>query len=172
MRIVVAQDTDRTAIAAPAPKKKAPETHESSVLFNQALEYLSRNRPAEAMTTLEQALQIAPRNALYLSHYGVAVALEREDYEAALKLCDRAIKLDPRNPVPHVNLGKVYRLMGQNGDAYNEFLSAWKADNEHPAPAAELSRMGIRRPPVIPFLPRSNWLNIRLGRLRALLTRR
>jgi tetratricopeptide (TPR) repeat protein len=173
MRIVVSQDSDRTAVAAARkPKQQAPETHESKVLYNQALEFLSRNRPADAMATLEQALQISPRNANYLSHYGLAVALEREDYESAIKLCERAARLDPRNPVTHVNLGRVYRMTGRNAEAYDEFLCAWKTDRKHPGPATELSRMGIRRPPVLPFLPRSNWLNIQLGRLRAKLSSR
>jgi tetratricopeptide (TPR) repeat protein len=172
MRIVVAQDTDRVHVAARGSRQRAHETHESKVLFNQALEYASRSRWREAMKSLEDALQISPRNAGYLSHYGVAVAAELEDYPSAVKLCERAIRLDPRNPVVHVNLGRVYRMMGENKSAHDAFISGWNADRKHPAPAAELTRMGVRRPPVLPFLPRSHWLNVRLGILRARLTRR
>ena len=172
MRIVVAQDTDRVQLAALRQRQKAYETHESKALFNQALEYLSRNRPGEAMKSLEAALQISPRNAVYLSHYGLVVALEREDFEAAMKLCESASRLDPRNPVVHVNLGKVYRMTGDRENAHRSFIAGWNADHSHPAPAAELTRMGVRRPPVLPFLSRSNWLNVRLGRLRARLIRR
>jgi len=173
MRILVSQDTSRYHVRASRRRRRAPvdETHESKVLFNQALELITRNRLTDAMRKLEEALQIAPRNGAYLSYYGLCVAAEREDFESAIKLCDRAIKLDPADPVIRVNLGKVYRLQGNNAGAYEEFLEAWETNRHHPAPAAELSRMGIRRPPVIPFLPRSNWLNIQLGRLRAWLGR-
>lgn len=147
------------------------DTHESEVLFGQALELLSRNRVREAMKRLEEALQISPNNAAYLSHYGVCVASEREDFPAALKLCERAVKMDPKNPINRVNLGKIYRLQGNNTKAYATFIQAWKTDKTHPSAAAELSRMGIRRPPVFPFLSRSHWLNRRFGLLRAKIER-
>lgn len=172
MRLLVSQDTSRYHVRVPRRRRRpVDETHESKVLFNQALELIARNRLSDAMGKLEEALQIAPRNGAYLSYYGLCVATEREDFDAAVKLCERAIKLNPDDPVVRVNLGKVHRLQGNNAEAYDEFLEAWETDRLHPAPAAELSRMGIRRPPVIPFLPRSNWLNIRLGRLRAWLAR-
>jgi len=146
-------------------------THESNVLFNRALELLNRNRVAPARKHLEQALQICPTHPGYLSLYGLIVAVGSEDYDAARKLCERAVKMQPNDPLNHVNLGKVMRLQGLNQEAYEEFLAAWKIDKSHPAPASELSRMGIRRPAVLRFLPRGHWLNIRLGRARTSLIR-
>ena len=143
------------------------ETHESQVLFNRALELINRNNFDTAMVHLEEALQIAPNNATYLSHYGLCVAVDREDFEAARKLCQRAIKMSSVDPVNRVNLGRVLRLEGDNRLAYESFIKAWKQDKSHPAAASELSRMGIRRPPVLTFLARDHWLNVRLGRLRA-----
>lgn len=143
------------------------DTHESEVLYNQAMELLSRNRADLAKKLFGQALQISPNNALYMSYYGVCVAAEKKDMETARKLCERAVKMDPDNPVTRVNLGKVQRLTGENEQAHRTFIQAWKTDKTHPAAAAELSRMGIRRPPVISFLPRSHWLNRKLGMLRA-----
>lgn len=144
-----------------APK----ETHESQTLYVQAMEKLNRNRARDAMTDLEEALQISPRNAEYLSHYGLCVALENEDYASALKLCRRAVEMDAKNPVNQVNLGKVYRMRGENAIAHETFLKAWRVDTRHPLPAGELSRMGIRRPPVLSFLHRSHWLNVSLGKV-------
>jgi Flp pilus assembly protein TadD len=168
MRVLVSQDTDRYRVRAPR-RGAAPvdETHESKVLFNQAIELLSRNRTPEATRKLEEALQIAPKNSAYLSYYGLCIAMDRDDFDAAVKLCERAVRLNPNDPIGRVNLGKVYRLQGSNAAAYEEFIEAWETDRLHPAPAAELSRMGIRRPPVIRFLPRSSWPNVLLGRLRA-----
>jgi len=147
------------------------DTHESEVLFNQAMELSSRNHLDAAMKRLEEALEISPNNALYLSHYGLCVAMVREDFQAALKLCERSVKMEPKNPINRVNLGKVYRLLGDNSKAYRSFLMAWKTDKTHPSAASELSRMGIRRPPVLTFLSRSHWLNRRLGVLRARMER-
>ncbi len=146
-------------------------THESQVLFNRALEMMSRNNIAGAIRHLEEALQIAPDNAAYLSHYGLCLAMERHEYDTARELCWRAVRMAPSDPLPRVNLGRIHRLEGHNRAAYESFLQAWRLDRSHPAPAAELSRMGIRRPPVLRFLPRSHWLNVQLGRLRARLSR-
>ena len=147
------------------------ETNESKVLFGQAREMLSRNRMRGALARFEEALQISPDNAEYLSFYGLCIALAREDYDTALRICERAVKMDPDNPINRVNLGKVYKLQGENSTAYDIFIKAWKLDKSHPAAAAELSRMGVRRPPVISFLPRSHWLNKQLGVLRSKLIR-
>ncbi len=146
-------------------------THESNVLFNRALEMVNRNRVGAARKDLEMALKICPRNSAYLSLYGLCVAIEGDDYESARRICERAIKMNPRDPLSRVNLGKVFRLGGDIGAAYEEFITAWRMDKSHPAAASELSRMGIRRPPPLPFLPRSHWANVYLGRLRTRIKR-
>ena len=147
---------------------RAPEgTHESNVLFNRALEMVNRNRVTAARKELEMALHICPRHPGYLSLYGLCVAVESEDYESARRLCESAIRINPRDPLARVNLGKVLRLKGDNGAAYSEFITAWKLNKHHPAPASELSRMGIRRPPVLRFLPRTHRANVMLGKVRA-----
>ncbi len=142
-------------------------THESNVLFNRALELVNRNRADQARKLLEMALEICPRHPTYLSLFGLCLAIESEDYDSALRICESAVKMNPKDPLSRVNLGRVHRLEGNNAAAYVEFLSAWKLDRKHPAPATELHRMGIRRPPVFSFLPRKHWLNINAGRLRA-----
>jgi tetratricopeptide (TPR) repeat protein len=139
---------------------------EANEKFAHAVELISRNKVEGAMKNLEASLQISPNNADYLSHYGLCVALDHYDYRAARKLCERAIRLEPREVIHKVNLGRVLRLQGDIRGAHRAFIHAWKLDTSHPAAATELVRMGVRRPPVLPFLDRSNWLNIRLGRLR------
>ena len=146
-------------------------THESNALFNRAIEMLNRNRTAVARKSLEEALQICPQHPAYLSMYGLCVAIDSDDFESARRICEKAVKMNPGDPINRVNLGKVFRLQGDNASAYEEFLAAWQLDKLHPAPAAELTRMGIRRPPVLRFLPRSHWANRSLGRLRSQLLR-
>jgi len=147
------------------------ETHESKLHFQNAMEMVARNNVQVALGHLEEALRIAPNNPTYLSRFGLCMAIAHADFDAAIKLCERAIKIDPSDPVSHVNLGKVHKMQGDNSAAYSEFIRAWKSDNSHPSPAAELQRMGIRRRPVVPFLPRGHWINVKLGQLRAKLER-
>ncbi|HSG26982.1 MAG TPA: hypothetical protein VLA34_00780, partial [Candidatus Krumholzibacterium sp.] len=46
------------------------------------------------------------------------------------------------------------------------FETAYKIDNTNAPAALELSRMGVRKKPVLSFLHRNHPLNIRLGKLR------
>jgi hypothetical protein len=86
-------------------------------------------------------------------------------------LCERAVRLAPDDAQVRVNLGKVHRLAGDMAAAHRTFVRAWSSDRRNSVAATELARMGVRRPPVLPFLPRSNWCNRELGRLRARLER-
>lgn len=147
-------------------------TPESQAMFNLALEHMHRNRFREAARSLREALRMAPDNAHYLSFFGLCLARDTQDYDTAIRLCKRALDHIPHDTVLQVNLGKVYRLKGDIASAYNSFLGAWEENRRHPGPAAELTRMGIRRTPVIPFLPRGSWPNRLLGRVRTTIRRR
>ncbi len=157
----------------PSPNsiKHESSTIESQALFNQAVEYMNRNRYGRAVELLKEALHIAPDNPYYLSYLGLCTGYAGNDFGAAITLCKRALVLCPSDAVIHVNLGKVYKLNGDLTSAYSTFLSAWRRNKEHPAPAAELSRLGIRRPPVLTFLNRGHILNKHLGILRSKLER-
>jgi Flp pilus assembly protein TadD len=147
-------------------------TLESQSLYNLAIEKINRNRFREALDHLVTALRMAPTNSRYLSYFGYCLAQAEGDHARAVHLCRQAANSRPMDPVCRINLGKVYKLTGNNRTAHKEFLMAWEISKGNPSAAAELTRMGIRRPPVIPFLPRSNWCNKYLGMLRATLERR
>lgn len=145
----------------------ASEPTGSEPIFNLALEHMHRNHFAAAMRTLAEALKASPDNPQVLSTFGLCLARQGKDYETALKLCRRALNQVPYDTTLQLNLGKVYRLKGENATAYSILRTAWMEDMHHPAAARELHRMGIRRRPVIAFLPRSHWCNRYLGKLRS-----
>jgi hypothetical protein len=111
-------------------------------------------------------------NHRHSSFFGFCLAQVEDDYDRAIRYCRSASEARPLDPVLHVNLGKVYKLSGNNSAAHKEFVKAWDVCRGHPAAAAELTRMGIRRPSVVAFLPRSHWINRYLGVARANLERR
>ncbi len=147
-------------------------TLESQGLFNLALEKIKRNLFREALSHLIHALRIAPGNPSYRSYFGYCLAQSEGDFDRAVLFCRQAAESRPMDPQLHVNLGKVHRLNGDNAAAYREFLEAWGVCRGHPLAAAALTRMGIRRPPVVPFLNRSHWCNKYLGLVRAAIERR
>jgi Flp pilus assembly protein TadD len=147
-------------------------TLESQTLFNVAVEKVKRNNFREALGNLVEAIRIAPTNPSYRSYFGFCLAHVDGDFERAIRFCRGASEARPLDPVLHVNLGKVYKLNGDNSSAHKEFVRAWQVCRGHPSAAAELTRMGVRRPPVVGFLSRSHWFNKYLGVVRATLERR
>ncbi len=84
------------------------------------------------------------------------------------KMCRMALQLAgcDRDPMLYVNLGRVLLDGGDRMGARDNFMKAYRKDNTNAPAALELSRMGVRKKPVLPFLGRNNSLNKHLGKLR------
>lgn len=151
---------------------KLSETFESQDLFRRA-EVCVQNRNFErAESLIAEALKIVPDNSLYLSYYGLCLGM-LGDIRRAENICMQAFKMAPDNPVVCVNLGRIMLAKGKRKEARELFARAYDLDNTNSAAALELAAMGVRRPPVIAFLPRENPINIFLGKIRyAILKRR
>lgn len=141
------------------------ERDQAKVLHHLATEKMRRGRLDEAVVDLEKAIHLTAGKPLYVSQYGLCLA-QTDQLDRGLDLCRRAAKASPRDPYVHINLGRVYRIAGDAAAAHRCFIEAWRADRRNSAAAAELARMGVRRPPVLAFLPRGHWCNRKLGRLR------
>ncbi len=141
------------------------ETFESQEYFHRAEICVQKRNFGKAEGLLAEALKIVPENALYLSYYGLCRGMLGEIREAE-RLCTKALKLAPTSPIVNVNLGRIRLAQGNRKEARDCFSRAYELDNTNSAAALELSGMGVRRPPVISFLPRNNPLNIFLGKIR------
>lgn len=139
---------------------------EAGRLYAEALACARSHRDAEAYDLLQRVLWLEPHNAEALSWFGLCMARLRDVHELALALCKRAAASAPQSIEVRTNLGRVQRLCGHTAAAHRSFMSAYRQDPNHPAPAVELARMGVRRPPVLRFLPRAHWCNRVLGRAR------
>jgi Flp pilus assembly protein TadD len=145
-------------------------SRDARALYDLALEKMRRNHLDDALRDLDRAIRLHPSKPLYVSQYGLCLC-QRGDVDRAIEICESAAKAGSRDPLVLVNLGRVYRAVGDASSAHAVFVKAWKADRPNRAVAAELARMGVRRPPVVRFLPRSHWCNRGLGRLRYRLER-
>lgn len=141
----------------------------SEELFKAASQLLKDKKYWDALSSLKMAIKrggyesaddIPP---LYLSYLGLATALAEKRYRDGAGLCEKAIKKEFYNPLFFLNLGKVYAAGGYRLKAINAFYNGLKIDKNHSEIMAELKKMGMRREPVIPFLPRTNILNRYLG---------
>ncbi|MFQ5599644.1 MAG: hypothetical protein ACE5G2_03730 [Candidatus Krumholzibacteriia bacterium] len=144
----------------------ATRSLQSERLFQEARKRLQANRESDAIDLLRDALRLEPENPAYLSLYGLCLAKAGVGVQQALDACRRALRHAPGDVELQMNLGRVYRIMGDNAAAHRMFLRAWRQNRRHPGPASELARMGVRKPPIIRFLARSHWCNRYLGKLR------
>ncbi len=150
------------------PEDLKNETFESQELFRRAEISIQRRNFDKAKELLGEALKISPENPFYLSYYGLSAGMAGDLTEGE-ELCRKAAKLLPVAPIILVNLGRIFLEQGLRKEARDQFSRAYRCDNTSSAAALELSGMGVRRPPVIGFLSRSNLLNKVLGKIRHVL---
>jgi Flp pilus assembly protein TadD len=129
--------------------------------FNQLVDLgmleLNHGNTLLALQAFEQAATLARTPAL-LSCLGFCLAKEQGEVKQGRSLCLEALKLEPQNALHYLNLGRTYLEANQKMLALQSFRKGIKIQR-HPGIVAELKRLGIRKAPVFPFLPRENFLN-------------
>jgi tetratricopeptide (TPR) repeat protein len=132
-------------------------------LVSKALTALHHNHSYLAMVCLEQAATLG-HSSIIDSYLGYCLALNRQDYTAAIRLGEAALHQEPNNPLFCHNLGRSYLLAGQKPEAIRIFRQGLAFSRDETL-IAELNRIGTRKPAVIPVLPRDHLLNKWLGKL-------
>jgi len=121
----------------------------------------------EAAIMLDRKFSVGTPQARYRSYYGLCIGLAKKRHEDAIKLCESAIQFERYNPDLFWNLGRVLYNAGRRRDAYRAFVHGVRQAPGHRGLFGDIRRMGLRRKAVLPFLRRSNPLNVALGRIRA-----
>ncbi len=139
--------------------------------FQRGVQLLSQGKIREALAFFNGAVEIERRfgadrpQARYLSYYGLCLSETRGDQHAAVRACREAMALEGYRPEVCWNLGQVLLNCGKRSEAYQALQRGLKMQPGHPGILRDLRRMGKRRPPVLPFLERSNPLNVMLGKM-------
>ncbi len=102
------------------------------------------------------------RNPLHTSYLGYCLAIEHGKYREAVNLCKKSIHKAPQNPVCYLNFGRVCLAAGHKNHAIKAFRQSLKIGRT-PQVINELQKLGLRKGPVIPALPRDYFLNRYLG---------
>lgn len=134
--------------------------------FLECLRHLRDGHPAEGLTHVQRALDVAPQNPFYLSYKGLLKALTEHNFIEAEKLCREAVRLKRNHPQPYLNLAEVYVRAGRPVDAVETLEKGLLSVGRDLRIRRALESIGLRREPVLPSLPRSNPLNRVLGKLR------
>lgn len=100
---------------------------------------------------------------LYLSCLGLTQVLLNDI--SGLNLCRRAAAEENRRGEVFENLARAELKLGHRRQACDAVRRGLKIDHGHHALKALREEMGVRRPPVLGFLDRDNFLNRVLGKL-------
>jgi tetratricopeptide (TPR) repeat protein len=107
-----------------------------------------------------------PKSASGLSWFGLAIALVRKQMKPAVDLCRRAIDLEFYNGDHYANLARVYVAANNRKKALDTVEQGLKLVPEHGYLLAVRKTLGIRARPAVPFLGRTNAINVSLGQAR------
>jgi hypothetical protein len=103
---------------------------------------------------------------LYWSHLGLALARCERRFDEAIALCERAVETEFFDPENFQNLAWVRLLAGDRLGAVRAIERGRMLDSHHPGWRDLMTRVGVRRPPVVRFLRRDHPLNRKLGKWR------
>jgi tetratricopeptide (TPR) repeat protein len=101
-----------------------------------------------------------------MSWFGLCVALVRKEYKPAIDLCRRAIDLEFYNGDHYANLARVYAAAGKRRKAVETAEQGLKTAPDHPYLLEVRASLGVRSRPALPFLDRTNPINVSLGQSR------
>lgn len=107
-----------------------------------------------------------PKDASGLSYFGLCLAVMRKQYKLAIDLCRRATLLEFYNGDHYANLARVYMVAGNRKKAVESAEQGLKLNPEHPYLLEVRKSLGVRARPSLPFLERTNPINVSLGQAR------
>ena len=134
--------------------------------FRAGLTFLRGGEARKAMPHLKTALEQDPDNPFYISYMGVALAAAEQKWAEAEKLCHSAMRMNRRQAQLYLNLAEVYVAADRKQDAADILARGLHYAPHDSRLKMALDRLALRRPPVLPFLPRAHLINRNLGKLR------
>lgn len=109
---------------------------------------------------------MSAKTATGLSFFGLCLALVQRKYKPAIELCKRAIELQFYNGDHYANLARVYTAAGNRKKALETVESGLKLLPDYEPLLGVRTSLGVRSRPPVPFLDRSNPINVSLGQAR------
>jgi tetratricopeptide (TPR) repeat protein len=136
--------------------------------YRRGRDLLGRGEMQPAFEHFRTAHQVDRANPRYRSFYGLGLALVERRFDRALELCRSAAKEEFFNPELYHNLARVHLAFGFKAEAIRYLRRGLMIDPGNAAMITELAELGVRRRPVLSFLPRRHPMNRLLGRFAVL----
>ena len=106
------------------------------------------------------------KSASGLSYFGLCLMLVQKKTKQAIELCKRAIELEFYDGNHYANLARVYIAAGNRKKALDTLRQGEKEHPDDETLQQVRRQLGVRSTPPVPFLDRSNPINVTLGQSR------
>jgi cytochrome c-type biogenesis protein CcmH/NrfG len=149
--------------------QSAPRTEpggDLEALLQQGDDAWARNDRAAAHEAYRAAQRLDGNDPRVLSRLGLTLTVVARDEYKGIAFCEEALRRGANDADSLYRLALVYEATFQKERAVRAVREGLAIDRSHPGLRAMIERLGVRRPPVIPFLARSNPINKYLGMLR------
>lgn len=144
--------------------------NDSSEVLRSGIRACRENRWREGLDLLTRLAQEREAEGglpgVFYSFLGQAIARCEGRKREGLELCRHAVSIEPFRPENHLNHAEVLLMVGNRRGAIRALREGLSLDPEHRGLCELQKRMGVRRRPPIAFLPRTNPLNVWLGKHR------
>jgi tetratricopeptide (TPR) repeat protein len=131
------------------------------------LAYIKEKNWEAALSSLRESHNKFPASEaippVLFSALGLAIAMEENKVQEGLNQCRRALEKAPRQAEIYYHFGMVYLKAGKKGKAYSAFRGGLKISPDHAEMLTLIRRMGVRKKPILSFLPREHFINRFLG---------
>jgi len=155
------ETTPRPVIAAGDPPTPDGEVQALIEAGRAALD----TNPQEAHAAFEKAYRRKVNDVRILSNYGLTLVLVEGDRQRGIRFCEEAVRRGPLTSEMLVNLARALVVTRNKEQAVRALRRAQELSPADPRVGREFLALGLRRPPPIPWLPRSFFLNKWIGKL-------
>ena len=135
---------------------------ENERLIERGLYLVQKGHLEEALKVFEEEFCFAHHPGA-TSYYALCLAEVERDYDRAVSLCLLAAEREFYNPDVYFNLGRIFLLKGQKVYAIKSFKKGLQFGTNHAELVNAIKKLGSRRKPIVPFLPRHHFINKFLG---------
>jgi len=145
---------------------EAAKSPEAEKVFKEGMTLFRSGYYGKAVAKFQEAVGLEKQNPTYISYLGLLVALAHKKYSEAEQLCHTALRMKRTETQSYLNLAEVYIQDGKKEDAVETLTIGLQYTKRDVRLTRALRKLGVRRPPVFPFLERKHFLNRHVGRLR------
>ncbi|OQX53233.1 MAG: hypothetical protein B5M53_07195 [Candidatus Cloacimonas sp. 4484_209] len=134
-------DKSMLSVSYKETKEKTPRTVQAKTAFKNGLAFYKKGDFWRAEKYFKSALSLSPDVPLYKSYLGLALVRQGRRSDEAIQYCKEAVEQEVYNSRFHVNLGIVYKIIGDTKNAIKCFEEALTWNDKDTRAQEELQRL-------------------------------